>query len=95
MIVNLVLRDGDGVVLERIDGDLFFEGDDAQIGVLATFRVDGELYTGRVVRVSSATLFDEPSLDIELIDEAAPDARSQTTLANLPPDNVSIPRLKI
>ena len=95
MIVNLVQRDGDGIVLERIDGDLFFEGGDAQLGVLATFRLDGELYTGRIVRVSPTTLFDEASVDIELIDEAAHDAESQITLASLPPDNDNGPRLKI
>ena len=95
MIVNLVQRDGDGLVLERIDGDLFFEGGDAQVGVLATFKLDGELYTGRVVRASPATLFDEPSVDIELIDEVAHNAESQITLENLPPDNDNNPRLKI
>jgi hypothetical protein len=95
MIVNLVQRDGDGVVLERLDGNLFFEGGDAQIGALATFSLNGELYTGRVVHVAPATLLDEPSVDIELIDVAAHDAESQITLASLPPGNDNDPKFKI
>jgi hypothetical protein len=97
MIVNLARRDGDTLTLERIDGDLFFEGGDAQIGVLATFMHGGEQVTGRIVNVvrplSGAPGDGEPVVDIELVDVAVLDAEAQITLANLPPDND--PKLKI
>jgi hypothetical protein len=91
MIVNLARHDGDSIVLERIDGDLFFEGGDAQVGVLATFDLDGEQVTGRIVKVSPEDLFDEACVDIELVDMAALDAEAEITLANLPPDNDNEP----
>lgn len=51
MIVNLVRHVGDNIVLERIDGNLLFEGGAAQEGVLATFQLDDRELTGRVINV--------------------------------------------
>jgi hypothetical protein len=93
MIVNLARRDGDSIVSERIDGDLFFEGGGAQVGVLVTFGLHGEQVTGRIIKVSPLSLDDAPDegpvIDLELIDEAAHDVESEITLANLPPENDS------
>ena len=88
MIVNVVRRAGDSAVLERIDGDLLFEGGAAEEGVLATFQLDGREVTGRVIRVlpADAAVDAESSIEIELIDEEGHDIDSEITLANLPPD---------
>jgi hypothetical protein len=89
MIVNVVRRTGDSVVLERVDGDLLFEGGAAEEGVLATFQLDGREATGRVVRVlpaeSGAAADADSVVELELIDEAGHDLESEVTLANLPP----------
>ena len=90
MIVNVMRRTGDSMVLERVDSDLFFEGGAAEQGVLATFQLDGEQVTGRIVRVldSAGGAADTESIaDIELIDEADHDLETEVTRANLPPAN--------
>jgi len=93
MIVNMARRDGDGIVMERVDGDFLFEGGAAQEGVLVTFALDGRPVSGRVVSVSPANPDDGggagPVVEIELIDEAVEDIESEMTLASLPPDNDS------
>jgi hypothetical protein len=84
MIVNLTRRVEDSVVLDRIHGDLLFEGGAAEKGVLATFQLDNRELTGRVINVT-----DEPDqetvVEIELIDQVAQDAEGEITRANLPP----------
>jgi hypothetical protein len=88
MILNVMRRTGDSPVLERVDGDLLFEGGAAEEGVLATFQLDGHEVTGRVVRVLDAadgTADAGSVIEIELIDEQDHDLDSEITLANLPP----------
>ena len=84
MIVNLARRVGDSVVLERIDGDLLFEGGAAQEGVLATFQLDDREFTGRVINVADRP-DEETVVEIELIDQVTQDAGGEITRANLPP----------
>jgi len=84
MIVNLARRVGDSVVLERIDGDLLFEGGAAQEGVLATFQLDDRELTGRVINVADRP-DEETVVEIELIDQVTQDAGGEITRANLPP----------
>jgi hypothetical protein len=86
MIVNLVRHVGDNIVLERIDGNLLFEGGAAQEGVLATFQLDDRELTGRVINVVEEP-DEETVVEIELIDQAAQDAEGEITRANLPPDD--------
>ena len=85
MIINLVRHVGDGVVLERIDDAVTFEGGQAQEGVLVTFPREGREVRGRIVRVLPHDPDDEPSIDIELIDQQRLDSGSEITLSNLPP----------
>lgn len=97
MIVNVVRRTGDGIVLERVDSEFFFEGGAAEAGVLAIFELDGRKVTGRVVRVLDTApdrVADEHSVvEVELIDEKQHDAASEFTRANLPPpDDARIKR---
>lgn len=88
MIVNVMRRNGDSVVLERVDSEFFFEGGAAEAGVLATFELDGQDVTGRVVRVLDGGAADAGSVvEVELIDETQHDAESEFTRANLPPRN--------
>jgi hypothetical protein len=84
MIVNLARRVGDSVVLERIDGDLLFEGGAAQEGVLATFQLDDRELTGRVINVADRP-DEETVVEIELVDQVTQDAEGEITRANLPP----------
>jgi hypothetical protein len=84
MIVNLARRVGDSVVLERIDGDLLFEGGAAQEGVLATFQLEDRELTGRVINVANGP-DEETVIEIELIDQVTQDAEGEITRANLPP----------
>jgi hypothetical protein len=86
MIVNLARRDGDNVLLERIDGEMVFVGGAAQEGVLVTFEHDGREVTGRIIKVADDPEA-EPGVEIELIDEEVHDLESEITLANLPPGN--------
>lgn len=86
MIVNLARRDGDTVVMERIDGDLVFEGGQVQEGVLVRFPLDGGEVTGRIIKVSSSgDSAAETVVAIELIDEQIQDTGAQVALENLPP----------
>ena len=91
MIVNVMRRSGEGVVLERVDGDFFFEGGAAEAGVLATFELDGRDVTGRVVRILDAgaggTADEGSVVEIELIDETGQEVEADITRANLPPPN--------
>jgi hypothetical protein len=88
MLVDLARREGDMLVVERIEAPLDFEGSVAEEGVLVTFPLDGRDVTGRIIRapVRSADMPDaEPVVEIELIDREALDAESSVTLTNLPP----------
>jgi hypothetical protein len=85
MIINLARRDGDGIVMERIDVPVEFEGSGAQPGVLVTFPLDGRDVTGRIIGVNTAPAEDEPAIDVELVDRAALDAASEIARAQLPP----------
>jgi hypothetical protein len=92
MIVNLTRRVGDCMVVERIEGDTLFEGGAAQLGVLATFTLDGHEVTGRIINV-----VEDPEaeliVEVELIDEAEMDAEAEFTRENLPPENDAEPDL--
>lgn len=87
MIINLARRDGDAIVMERINAPADFEGSGAQEGVLVTFPLEGSEVTGRIIRVIPTTDEPdaEPAIDVELVDRAALDAESEITLAQLPP----------
>jgi hypothetical protein len=85
MIINLARRDGDGIVMERIDVPVDFEGSGAQPGVLVTFPLDGGDVTGRIIGVNTEASDDEPAIDVELVDRAALDAASEITRGQLPP----------
>ena len=91
MIVNVRRRTGDSTVLERVDGNLLFEGGAAREGVLATFQLDGHEVTGRVVRVLGAdtngAADDASTVEIELIDEDMQDIDGEIARVNLPPEN--------
>jgi hypothetical protein len=91
MIVNLVRRVGDALVQERIEGDVLFEGGDAQAGVLVTFQQDGRAITGRVVSVGTAAANDDPDaglvVEVELIDGLTQALGGEVARANLPPEN--------
>jgi len=85
MIVNMVHREGETVVAERIDGPVVFDGGQPVEGVLVEFPFEGRQVTARILKVLPHDSDDEPALDVELIDRAALDAESAVTLANLPP----------
>src|SRR4051812_9937520 len=52
MIVNLALPTAGGVTLERIEGDVMFEGGEPHEGVGATFTRRGREIMGRIVKVA-------------------------------------------
>jgi hypothetical protein len=85
MIVNLVRRDGDAMVLERIEAPVTFEGGQAQEGVLVLFSLDRQNVTARVIRVLPDDPSGAPAIEVALVDQAAIDAASAETLAHLPP----------
>ena len=85
MIVNLVRRDGDAVVLERIEAPVTFEGGQAQEGVLVLFPLERQNVTARVIRVLPRDPSGAPAIEVALVDQAAIDAASAETLARLPP----------
>jgi hypothetical protein len=87
MIVNLVHRDGDTVVAERIDGPVVFDGGQPAEGVLVEFPLGGGQATARILKVLPQDAEDEPVIEVELIDREALDAESGATLANLPPED--------
>jgi|HubBroStandDraft_4_1064222.scaffolds.fasta_scaffold1214791_2 hypothetical protein len=92
MIVNLRRLGGDTV---NLDPPIIFEGGEAQPGVLATFTLDGQEMTGRVVGVSGRSPDDpvdwEPVVTIRPIDRERLDAESEAALASLPPSEVLNP----
>lgn len=88
MLVDLARRNGDTLVVERIEAPVDFEGSGAQEGVLVTFPLAGREVTGRIIRVVAPDAEKpdaEPIVEIELVDRAALDAESVIALANLPP----------
>lgn len=85
MIINLVRHVGDGVVLERTDVPVTFDGGQAQEGVVVTFPLDGREVHGRIVKVLPHDPDGEPSIEVELIDQDRLDDASEIILANLPP----------
>jgi hypothetical protein len=85
MIVNFTRRDGDAMVLERIEVPVTFEGGQAQEGVLVVFSLDGQNVTARVIRVLPDDPSGAPAIEVVLVDQATIDAASAETLANLPP----------
>ncbi|MBV8779253.1 MAG: hypothetical protein JO032_13295 [Alphaproteobacteria bacterium] len=91
MVVNFARCVGDTIVQERIEGDLLFEGGDAQQGVLVTFRHGGREITGRVVSVGAAPPEDDPEaglvIEVEAIDNETQDLGGEVARINLPPDD--------
>ena len=91
MIVNLARPDRDGTTVERIDGDVLFEGGEPHEGVLATFGLDGREVTGRIVGVSHSVPDDVSSeliVTIEPIDLLGEDAEALEALNSLTPGTV-------
>ena len=92
MIVNLARPSGDGVLLERVEGDVMFEGGQPHEGVLATLTIDGREITGRIIKVSH---FIPDSVDSELILTVEPiawereDVGAAEALRSLPPGTVA------
>lgn len=92
MIVNLARRAGDGLVLERIEGDVMFEGGEPNEGVLATFSVSGHEVMGRITKVSHSVPDDVASeliVTVEPIDREAEDIGSEEALQSLTPGTVA------
>ncbi|MFZ2008194.1 MAG: hypothetical protein WB697_20870 [Stellaceae bacterium] len=87
MIINVARRDGDAIVMERIEAPADFEGSGAQEGVLVIFPLEGNEVTGRIIRVIPAADEPdaEPEIDVELVDRAALDVESEIALAQLAP----------
>jgi hypothetical protein len=86
MIVNLLRREDDNIVLERIEGDMLFEGGAAAVGVVVTFQLDGRETVGRIVRISPTDDSEaEPIIEIEEIDPGTQDFGGEVARANLPP----------
>lgn len=85
MIVNLARRDGDAVVLDQIEAPVTFEGGQAQEGVLVLFPLDGQNVTARVIRLLPDDPSGAPAIEVALVDQAAIDAASAETLAQVPP----------
>jgi hypothetical protein len=86
MIVNLLRREDDNIVLERIEGDMLFEGGAAAVGVAVTFQLDGRETVGRIVRVAPTDDSEaEPIIEVEEIDQGDQDVGGEVALANLPP----------
>jgi hypothetical protein len=84
MIVNIVHRDGDIAVAERIDGPVVFDGGQPVEGVLVEFPFDGRQVTARILKVLPHDAEDEPAIEVELIDRETLDAEAEITLARLP-----------
>ena len=91
MIVNLARSTGEGATLERVEGDVLFEGGEPHQGVLATFARDGREITGRIIKVSRSTP-DAPESElivtVEQIDPEMEDIEAEEALASLPPGTV-------
>jgi hypothetical protein len=91
MIVNLARPAGNGVILERIEEDVFFEGGEPHEGVLATFMLDGREVSGRIIKVSHSipdAADSELTVTIEQIDQKREDIGSEETLRSLPVGSV-------
>jgi hypothetical protein len=92
MIVNLARPSADGVSLEPIEGDVFFEGGEPHEGVLATFAVEGRETTGRIVAISHVIPDDVASelvVTVEPIDREFEDAGAAEALDSLSPGTVA------
>jgi hypothetical protein len=88
MLVDLARREGDKLVVERIEAPFDIEGSVTEEGVLVTFPLDGRDVTGRIIRVSEprAGMSDaEAVIEVELVDRETLDAEAGNTLTNLPP----------
>jgi hypothetical protein len=92
MIVNLARPAGNGVILERLEQDVLFEGGEPHEGVLATFALDGREVSGRIIKVSHSIPDDTGSeliVTVEQIDQAAEDIEAEEALRSIPPGNVA------
>ncbi len=92
MIVNLARLTGDGTILERVEGDVMFEGGEPHEGVLATFTFDGREVSGRIIKVSHSIPGDVDSeliLTVEPIDWEHEDVGAEEALRSLPPGTVA------
>jgi hypothetical protein len=88
MIVNLARSSGDGVMLERVEGDVMFEGGEPHEGVLATFSIDGREVTGRIIGVSHSVPDDvssELTVTVEPVDLMQEDSEAVEALDSLAP----------
>ena len=91
MIVNLAHPSGDGITLERVEGDVLFEGGEPHEGVLATFALDGREVTGRIIKISHSVPDDVASeliVTVEPIDREMEDIGAEEALGSLPPGTV-------
>ena len=92
MIVNLARPSGDGAILERVEGDVMFEGGEPHDGVLATFTLDGREITGRIISVSRSIPDagdSELIVTVEQIDPEMEDIGAEEALNSLPPGTVA------
>lgn len=88
MIVNLARSSGDGTTLERVEGDVMFEGGEPHEGVLATFSIDGREVTGRIIGVSHSVPDDvssELTVTVEPVDLMQEDSEAVEALDSLAP----------
>jgi hypothetical protein len=88
MIVNLARSSGDGMMLERVEGDVMFEGGEPHEGVLATFSIDGREVTGRIIGVSHSVPDDvssELAVTVEPVDLMQEDSEAVEALDSLAP----------
>jgi hypothetical protein len=88
MIVNLARSSGDGMTLERVEGDVMFEGGEPHEGVLATFSIDGREVTGRIIGVSHSVPDDvssELTVTVEPVDLMQEDREAVEALDSLAP----------
>ena len=88
MIVNLARPSGDGVILERVEGDVMFEGGEPHEGVLATFTVGGREVTGRIIGISHSVSNDvssELTVTVEPVDLMREDSQAVEALDSLTP----------
>ena len=75
------------MILERVEGNVMFEGGEPHEGVLATFKHQGREVSGRIIKVSHFTPDDADSeriVTIEQIDQAAADIGAEEALRSLP-----------
>jgi hypothetical protein len=92
MIVNLARPAGSGVLLERLEEDVMFEGGEPHEGVLATFMLDGREVSGRIIKVSHSipdAVNSELIVTVEQIDPEMEDIGAEEALHSLPPGTVA------